>query len=84
MRYDSINYVGCQYFPVILRAVRLVGIGAAETPYDERVEIWNKLSDELSLNVLQDMYNEINLSELSIQMDLMKEGKVRRKILVKI
>lgn len=71
-------------FPFILRGVRLVGIAAADTPYTERLEIWNKIAKELKPDVLDIMYKEIQLSELSNEMALMKEGKVRRKILVKI
>ena len=62
-------------YPFILRGVNLVGIDSAECPMDYRTEIWNKLSGDWKINILNYMYEEVSLSELEQMIHLMLEGK---------
>jgi acrylyl-CoA reductase (NADPH) len=62
--------------PFILRGVTLAGIGSSLLPYDRRMEIWRKLSQEWRLEGLGELTTTVGLNELegSIQRILKGEG----------
>lgn len=70
--------------PFIIRGVRLVGIAAAETPMNERKEIWNKLTNDFRFQLTDDYFNEITLDELPITIEEMLKGNLKKKTLIKI
>lgn len=70
--------------PFILRGVSLLGINSVTQPYDKRVMAWNRLADELDLDLLPAMSREVGLSEaLSVADDLL-DGRVRGRIVVDV
>jgi len=71
-------------YPFILRGVRLQGIDAASTPLALRKNMWQKLAKDWQFPQLEVMVKEISLDELSKQIDLMLQAKIRGRILVKI
>ncbi|MBQ6268501.1 MAG: YhdH/YhfP family quinone oxidoreductase [Bacteroidetes bacterium] len=71
-------------FPFILRSVRLIGIAAAETPMDKRINIWKKLENELRLPDLEYLVKEVNLENLNNEIELMLAGKQFGRVLVKL
>jgi len=71
-------------FPFILRAVRLVGIAAAETPMPKRLEIWNKLANELKLTDTEYLVKEVTLENLNSEIDLMLGGKQKGRVIVNL
>jgi putative YhdH/YhfP family quinone oxidoreductase len=71
-------------FPFILRGVNLLGINSAETPMDLRLKIWDKLANEWKPDCLNDIYNECSLEELSNKIDLILNGHITGRIIIKI
>ena len=70
-------------FPFILRGVNLLGINSAETPMDLRLKIWNKLANEWKPNCLNDIYTECSLEEVSDKIDLILQGQITGRVVVK-
>nr|WP_211204054.1 YhdH/YhfP family quinone oxidoreductase [Chloroherpeton thalassium] len=71
-------------YPFILRGVRLQGIDAASTPLALREKMWQKLAKDWQFPQLEKMVTEITLDELSEQIDLILQAKIRGRVLVKI
>lgn len=71
-------------FPFILRGVNLLGINSAETPMDLKVIIWNKLAKEWKPDCLDQIYEECRLEKLSEKIDLILQGQITGRILVKL
>jgi putative YhdH/YhfP family quinone oxidoreductase len=71
-------------FPFILRGVSLIGIDSQNYPMAYREKVWNKLSEEWKPDNLADTCTEISLNELSEKIDLMLQGKLRGRTLLKI
>ena len=70
--------------PFILRGVSLLGINSVTQPRDKRVAAWNRLADELDLDLLPAMSREVGLSEaLSVANDLL-DGRIRGRIVVDV
>ena len=70
--------------PFILRGVSLLGINSVTQPHDKRVAAWNRLADELDLDLLPAMSREVGLSEaLSVANDLL-DGRIRGRIVVDV
>ncbi len=78
------NNLNVSVFPFILRAVRLIGIGSAETPYDLRLKLWDKISNEYKVEFDDKLYQECSLEELPEKIDLMQMAKLTKKVLVNI
>ncbi len=70
-------------YPFLLRGVGLVGIDSADRPMPLRLEIWNKLSDNWKPNVLDKIYREITIDELSDELDKMLAGEQSGRVIVK-
>ena len=77
--------VSTTVLPYILRGVNWLGIDSVEYPMKKRLEIWNRLGDDLKPTTLnEDMVNEISLKELPEVLAAILEGKVRGRTLVKL
>lgn len=71
-------------FPFILRGVNLLGINSAETLMDLRLKIWNKLAKEWKPNCLDDIFTECSLEQLSDKIDLILQGQITGRVVVKL
>lgn len=71
-------------FPFILRGVNLLGINSAETPMDLRLKIWGKLANEWKLGCLNEIYTECSLEQLSEKIDLILQGQITGRVIVKL
>ena len=66
-------------YPFILRGVSLVGIATQDYPMKHRKIVWNKLADEWKPGQLHDTFQEIELEEVQRRIELMLEGKLKRR-----
>jgi acrylyl-CoA reductase (NADPH) len=71
-------------FPFILRGVSLIGIDSQNYPMAYREVVWKKLANEWKPDNLMDVYKEISLNELSDQIDLMLDGKLKGRTIVNL
>ncbi len=71
-------------FPFILRAVRLTGIAAAETPMERRLELWNLISNTLKPDCLDEMIRIVPLHDVPSALSAMINGSLQGKIVVRI
>lgn len=71
-------------YPFILRGVNLLGINSAETPMNLRLKIWEKLANEWKSDCLKEVYSECSLEELSDKIDLILQGKITGRIVIKL
>ncbi len=71
-------------FPFILRAVRLQGIGSQNCSMDLRTRIWQKLANEWKPDVLEMLATEIELAELDAKIDLILQGKLKGRTVVRL
>ena len=71
-------------FPFILRGVSLIGIDSQNYPMTLREKVWNKLAKEWKPAQLMNTYDEITLEELPEKTDLMLQGKLKGRTIVKI
>jgi putative YhdH/YhfP family quinone oxidoreductase len=71
-------------FPFILRGVNLLGINSAETMMDLRIKIWQKLANEWKPDCLHEIYEECSLEQLNDKIDLILQGQITGRIVVKI
>lgn len=71
-------------FPFILRGVNLLGINSAETPMDLRLKIWNKLANEWKPDCLDKIYTECSLEELTDKINLILNGQITGRVIVKL
>jgi acrylyl-CoA reductase (NADPH) len=70
--------------PFILRGVSLIGINSVTRPYKERVEAWGRLCTDLDLSILDEITNEIGLSEAIPVAHELLEGRVRGRVVVDV
>jgi len=71
-------------FPFILRGVSLIGIDSQNYPMTLREKVWNKLAKEWKPTQLLNTYNEITLEELPEKTDLMLQGKLKGRTIIKL
>ena len=71
-------------FPFILRGISLIGIDSQNYPMTRRKKVWNKLAKEWKPAQLLDTYHEITLEELPGKIDLMLQGKLKGRTIVKL
>lgn len=71
-------------FPFILRGVSLMGVDSQNYPMEHREQVWNKLANEWKVNKIDEFCDQVELEELQEKMDLMLEGKLKRRVLVKL
>lgn len=70
--------------PFILRGVSLLGINSVRQPYARRVAAWDRLNHELDQERLQDISQEIPLSEAIPTAFALIEGRIRGRIVVDV
>ncbi|MFZ4725255.1 MAG: YhdH/YhfP family quinone oxidoreductase [Paludibacter sp.] len=71
-------------FPFILRGITLIGISAQNYPGELRHELWSKLANELKPDNLLNLYTEITLNELIETLNLILEGKLKGRTIIKM
>ncbi|MDD3488655.1 MAG: YhdH/YhfP family quinone oxidoreductase [Paludibacter sp.] len=80
----SATQLNMSVFPFILRGISLIGISAQNYPMHLREPLWKKLSSDWKPAHLMELYNEITLDELVSAIDLILQGKLKGRTLVKI
>jgi len=71
-------------FPFILRGISLIGIDSQNYPMSFREQVWNKLADEWKVEGLEENSTLITLNELSEKLNLMLEGKLKGRTILKV
>ena len=71
-------------FPFILRGVSLLGIDSVQCPMPPRERLWGKLADEWKLECLDDLTEEVTLSEVNGKIDAILKGQISGRTLVKV
>ena len=71
-------------FPFILRGVTLIGIDSQNYPMDYRKRVWEMLSEKWRPNQIDDTHVEIGLDELQSKIDLILQGKLKGRTVVKL
>ncbi|MCL5027654.1 MAG: YhdH/YhfP family quinone oxidoreductase [Bacteroidetes bacterium] len=71
-------------YPFILRGVNLLGIDSAHCDMNLRLKIWNKLANEWKPDNLDLIYQECSLEELNGKIDLILQGKITGRVVVKL
>ncbi len=70
-------------FPFILRGISLVGVDSQNTPREIRYKVWEHLATDWKLEGLEDLAEEVDLHGLNEKVDLILDGKIKGRILVK-
>src|SRR3954466_5185120 len=71
--------------PFILRDVSLLGVDSVGTPIEERREVWNRLTDDLSPGDLDRLVDrELPLDEVNGYLDEVLDGGGRGRVLVRV
>lgn len=71
-------------FPFILKSVSLIGIDSVQCSRPVRQVIWNKLAGEWKLGQLEELATECTLEELPGKIELILEGKLKGRTLVRL
>ncbi len=71
-------------YPFILRGVKLLGSDSAHCSPEIRKLLWNKLSAEWKPDNLEMIASECKLEELNEKIDLILQGKITGRIVVKL
>lgn len=71
-------------YPFILRGVRLAGITSALCPMNQRLEIWEKLTSEWSIDTLDMLTTEISLEELPAYVKNILAGQVQGRTVISV
>lgn len=71
-------------FPFILRGVALIGIDSQNYPMKYRTKVWEMLSDKWKPKQLDDTCSEIRLEEIPQKVELMLQGKLKGRTVVKL
>lgn len=80
----SATQLNMSVFPFILRGISLIGVSAQNYPMHLREPLWQKLATDWKPAHLMELYNEITLDELVSAIDLILQGKLKGRTLVKI
>ena len=71
-------------YPFILRGVTLAGIDSAKCPMKTRKMIWDKLASGWKLPALENLSNDINLSQLNNHIDMILKGKTKGRVVLNL
>jgi len=71
-------------FPFILRGISLIGIDSQNYPMNFRKQVWNKLAEEWKVENLEENTTTITFNELSEKLNLMLEGKLKGRTILKL
>ncbi len=70
--------------PFLLRGINLLGIDSVMRPYEDRVEAWKRVANDLPMSKLHDMIQPATLSDLPKLGSDILAGKVRGRVLVDV
>ncbi|MFO7525620.1 MAG: YhdH/YhfP family quinone oxidoreductase [Ignavibacteriaceae bacterium] len=70
-------------FPFILRGVTLIGIDSQNYPMKYRAKVWEMLSDKWKPEQLEYTCSEIGLEEIQHKIELMLQGKLKGRTVLK-
>ncbi len=70
-------------YPFLLRGVGLVGIDSADRPMKIRRLIWDKLAGDWKPSILEKIYREVTLDNLSAEIDKMLKGGQTGRVIIK-
>lgn len=76
--------VSTTVYPFILKGVNWLGIDSVNCPMNRRVKIWERLGDDLKPTALDEMVNEIALTDLEGALKAILKGKLRGRTIVKL
>ena len=62
----------------------MIGIDSEECPMDIRLKIWEKLSEEWKINILNYSYEEVYLKDLEQKINLMIKGRNVGRVIVNL
>jgi acrylyl-CoA reductase (NADPH) len=68
--------------PFILRGVTLVGVDSVMCPRADRLEAWNRLTQDLDVDKLEFLTEEIGLSQVIESAAALLEGRIRGRVVV--
>jgi acrylyl-CoA reductase (NADPH) len=71
-------------YPFILRGVTLIGIDSQNYPMSYREKVWKKLAQDWKPSQLLDACDEIYLEDLQEKIDLMLQGKLKGRTILRI
>ena len=71
-------------FPFILRGITLIGIDSQNYPMKYRTEVWNMLAKDWKPSQILDNYTEIKLEEIQNKIDLILQGKLKGRTIIKM
>lgn len=71
-------------YPFIIKGNNLLGIESAECDYELRVQLWEKLAKEWSIDFPSDAVDVCSLDDLSIRIESMLQSKLYGRVVVKI
>lgn len=71
-------------FPFILRGISLIGIDSQNCPMDFRTKVWNLLANDWKPSQILNTFTEISLSEIQDKIDLMLQGKLKGRTIIKL
>lgn len=70
--------------PFLLRGVNLLGVDSVTQPYERRVTIWERLSNDLPMDKLDDMVQAATLSDLPELGRAILKGQVKGRVVVDV
>ncbi|MEO3880070.1 acrylyl-CoA reductase (NADPH) [Rheinheimera fenheensis] len=70
--------------PFILRGVTLAGIDSVMRPLNDRIEAWDRLAKVLDSSTLDNVANEIGLSQVYDTAQQLLAGRLRGRVVVKV
>ncbi|MFH2059797.1 MAG: YhdH/YhfP family quinone oxidoreductase [Pseudomonadota bacterium] len=71
-------------FPFILRGISLMGIDSQHCPMALRQDLWERLATDWKFNQLEQIYQEINLTELSEKIEQILKGNLSGRTIVNL
>jgi acrylyl-CoA reductase (NADPH) len=78
------NELPATVFPFVLRGVNLLGIDSNMSPIEERRETWTRLVQDLPLDLLEEMIEEIPLSDVPAFSQQIVKGHIRGRVVVDV
>ena len=70
--------------PFLLRGVNLLGIDSVMKPYDDRLQAWNRIAQDLPIEKLESMIQTVSLNEVpTLGKDILK-GQVKGRVVVDV
>ncbi len=70
--------------PFLLRGIKLMGIDSAMCPLDQRLEAWDRLSTDLSIDALDGLTKIVSLNDLPKLADQILKGEIKGRIVVDV